>query len=332
MADEVKTVVDAADATAAADKAASETKTADTIVKTADGGTVDKAADKGAADNTDKTADEVVEKVAEKGAPDWRTRLAGDDKALLKTLARYPDEAAFGKAHRALQTKLSSGEFKKALPEGASEEEKATWRKENGLPEKPEGYVEGLELPNGVVLGEADKPIVAEFAASAFESGVDKKAFSGLVAKYYAIQDAQRAQREEADAAFKLESEEALRGEWQGPEYRRNLTAVNNMMKGWPEGLADRVLAGRSPDGKMLGNDPMFIKQLASLALELNPHATLVPAGTTDAAKTANARLEEIRAFRRDNPDGYNADKKMQAEEVELIDANLKIQARGKAA
>lgn len=296
------TIVDGAAAAGAADSAAAAA---------AGGG----AADAGAA-------------AVSAAAPDWRSRLAGEDAAFAKTLGRYSDEAAFGKAHRALQTKLSSGEFKKALPEGASPEETAIWRKENGIPDKAEGYVEKLELPKGLVIGEADKPIVGKFAEAALAGNVDPKQFNGLVGKYYEILDAQRAAQEDADAGFKTASEDALRTEWQGADYRRNLTAVNNLIATWPEGLATRVLAGRSPDGRKLGDDPLFIKQLASLAVELNPMSTLVPAGTGDPAKSVTEELEAIKKVSRDTPDVYNADKKMQARELELIDAQLKLQKR----
>jgi hypothetical protein len=46
-----------------------------------------------------------------------------------------------------------------------------------------------------------------------------------------------------------------------------------------------------------------------------------------------DARLEEILAMRRNEPDKYNASaKKLEAEEIELIDAQLKMQKRGRAA
>lgn len=262
---------------------------------------------------------------------DWRAKLAGDDKDFAKQLGRYSDEASFGKAYRALQTKLSSGEFKKALPEGASAEEIATWRKENGLPDKAEGYVEKLELPKGLVIGEADKPIVAEFAAAALEGNVDPKQFNGMVGKYYEILDKQRAAQEDADAAFKTESEEALRADWAGPDFRRNLTAVNNLIATWPEGLAAKVLAGRDAEGRKLGDNPLFIKQLAALAVEINPTSTLVPAGTSDPGKTVADELESIRELRRNDPNKYEADKKLQARELELLDAQLKVQKRSAA-
>jgi hypothetical protein len=266
-------------------------------------------------------------------ASDWRARMAGDDAAFLKRLARFPDEATFAKSFRSLEQKLSSGEYIKPLPENATPEEKATWRKEHGLPEKADEYVEKLALPNGLVIGEAEKPVVAELAAVAHESNLDPKAFNGLVAKYYELQDKQRQAQEDADVAFKIESEDALRKDWQGPDFRRNLTAVNNLISTWPEGLAQAVLGGRDPNGRKLGDNPAFIRQMAALALELNPAATLVPAGTTDAGKSVDSRLEEIRSLRRNDPDKYNADaKKYEAEEIELIDAQLKMQKRGRAA
>jgi len=262
------------------------------------------------------------------GAADWRTEFAGEDAEALKRLARFPDKQAMWKSYRAMEQRMSSGELKKALPEGASPEELATYRKENGLPDKPEAYVEKLELPNGVVIGEADKPVVASFAEAALAGNVDPKAFNGLVAKYYEMQDKQRVEMENADAAFKQSSEDALRAEWQGADYRQNLTAIQNMMAGWPEGLATRVLAGRTPDGRKLGDDPVFVRQLAVLSRELNPAATLVPVGTTNPAKGVTDELASIRQMRRENPDKYEADKQLQARELELIDADLKMKRR----
>jgi hypothetical protein len=293
-------------------------------------GTILDAADKGSDDKGSDQGDKGADKGSE---PDWRAQMAGDDKEAAKRLARFAGPADVFKSFRSLEAKISSGEFKKPLSETATPEEKATWRKENGLPEKADEYVAKLALPNGLVIGEAEKPVVAELAAVAHDSNLDPKAFNGLVAKYYEMQDKQRQIQEDADAKFKVDAEDALRKDWQGPDYRRNLTAVRNLMSTWPEGLAEGVLAGRDASGRLLGDNPVFIRQLASLALELNPAATLVPAGTTDAGKSVAGRLDEIRAMRRNEPDKYNADAaKFEAEEIELIDAQLKMQKRGKAA
>lgn len=324
MADEDKGADLGAQDTSAADKGTG------TILDSADKGG---AADKGSDQTADKGADVSADKGtadANKGTaqPDWRTRLAGEDKDALKRLARFPDEATFYKSYRALESKLSSGEFKRALPETASDEEKATWRKENGIPEKPEDYFGKLQLSDGVVLGETDKPIVAEFAAAALEENVTPAQLSKLVSKYYAIQDAQRIAQEDKDAEFRKTSEDALRADWNGPDYRRNLNAVQNLMSKWPEGLADRILVARDHEGRKLGDDATFIKQLAAISLELNPFSTLLPAGTSDPAKSAADELESIRELRRNDPAKYEADKKLQARELELIETTLKVKNR----
>ncbi len=71
-----------------------------------------------------------------------------------------------------------------------------------------------------------------------------------------------------------------------------------------------------------MGDDPGFVKQMAQLARELNPAATLVPAGTSDPGKTLAGELESIRDLRRNKPDEYNANvKKYEAREIEIIDA-----------
>ena len=301
-----------------ADKGAADDKGA-TILDVADKGGSDQNGDKGA----DKGSD----------APDWRAQMAGEDKDALKRLARFTDPSMVFKSLRSLEQKLSSGEYTKPLPADATPEQKATWRKENGLPEKADDYVAKLSLPNGLVIGEAEKPIVAELAAVAHDRNLSPDAFNGIVSKYYELQDQQRQKMEDADAAYKLESEDALRKDWQGADYRRNLTAVNNLIATWPQDLATSLLAARDPSGRKLGDNPHLIKQLASLALELNPAATLVPAGTTDAGKSVKARLEEIRSLRRNDPDAYQKDiKKLEAEELELIEADLKMQQRGRAA
>jgi len=257
-------------------------------------------------------------------APDWRTRLAGDDKDALKRLARFPDEAALYKSYRALEQRLSSGELKKPLADNASPEDVAAWRRDHGLPESQEGYLDALQLPDGVVLGEADRPVVREFAAAALDGHVAPEQFNRMVAKYYEIQDAQRIAREDADAAFKQTAESELRAEWQGAAFRQNLNAIQNLMAGWPEGLAVRVLAGRSPDGRKLGDDPAFVRQLASLARELNPPASLVPGGASDPSKGLNDRLSEIKGWMsaaRGTPahGRYWNDEKVQAEYRDLI-------------
>lgn len=305
------------------DNAANEVVTDGGEPSDKDTGTILGNAGDAAAGAGDKDADAGSEK-------DWRSQMAGGDEKLFKQLGRYSDLANVGKKLKSLQSMLSSGEYTKALPEDADEKTVAAWRKENGVPEDAKGYLDKLELPNGMVLGEEDKPVAESFAQRAHEKNWTPSQYADAVGWYYEQQDIARQQQEEADDTFKQESEDDLRATWEGADYRRNLTAVRNMMAGWPEGLADTIMAGRTADGRLIGDDPRFLKAMAQMALDLNPAATLLP-GTGGDAKSVDDRLTEIRKFRQENPDKYDLDKKMQAEELELIEAQQKIQQRNAA-
>ena len=185
---------------------------------------------------------------------DWRTQLAGPDKGYLKTLDRYATPNDYFKRTRSLERMVSSGQDRRPLPESASAQELADWRADQGIPAQPQDYA--IELPDGVVLGEADKPVVESFTRDAHANNWSNAQVNQALAWYYAEQDLQRAVQEDFDVQFKAQSEADLRVQWQGADYRRNLSAVNNLLASMPEQLAMKLLAGRSPDGRKFGDDP----------------------------------------------------------------------------
>lgn len=274
-------------------------------------------------------ADGAAKPVGDAGA-DWRAPMAGDNKKFLERLQRFASPAEFAKSYQALEQKLSSGEFKKGKPENATPEQIAAWRKENGLPESWEGYGEP-KLPNGIVVAEQDKPTIALFDKFLHENDYSSDQRNKLLGHYYEVQDAIASMRADADEVHKTKSEDTLRAEW-GADYRRNLNSVVSLASRMPEDLYHGLFAGRMADGTRIGDHPGVLKWLAQLSLDLDPAATLVPAGGGDSFKGAESRLEEIRKFARENPDAYDSDHKMQAEQIQLIEAIGKIKARGRAA
>lgn len=259
---------------------------------------------------------------------DWRQKIAGEDKNYLKQLERYGSPIDYANKARALEQKLSSGEYKKATPlaKDATDEQRAAWRKDMGLPEKAETFIEKAALPDGIVLGEADKPLATSFAAIAFDKGWSQENYNDALAWYYANKQQTENSRMEADGTFKQGAEDALRSEW-GNDYRRNLNALGNLRDQMPEGLATKVLAARDPEGRLLGDNPSFLKWMLGLALELNPASTLVPGGGA-AGKGIEGRLAEIRKFASENPDKYDQDKTLQKEHQDLLAAQAKMKAR----
>jgi hypothetical protein len=185
------------------------------------------------------------------------------------------------KSLRELQSKVSKGELKAPpapLAKDATPEQKAEYRKTHGLPETAEAYVEKLALPDGVVIGEADKPLVADFAKSMFENGATQSEMNRAVNWFYTMQDKVEQQRTEADGQLRVSNEVALRGEW-GPDYAANVNAFGSFAAMMPEETRVAMFAARTPDGRLLGNTVEFMKLGAQLARELNPAATLVVPG-----------------------------------------------------
>jgi hypothetical protein len=261
-------------------------------------------------------------------AADWRSRIAGDDKAYLKTLDRYTDENAYFKATRELHGKVSAGQLKapaSPFPDKGTPEEQKAWREAQGVPLDVKDYK--VELPEGLVLAENDKAGAERLAAFAHKNNWTPQQYNGVLAAYYDQVDFANNKRVEADAQFHDEADAALRDVWKGIDYKRNTQAIRNMLEAAPKGLEERLFGGRTADGRLIGDDPEVLKWMAGLALDLNPAASLLPTGAQNPQGLAS-ELEKIRSFRKSDPDGYERDKGMQARELELIEAQQKMASR----
>ena len=112
------------------------------------------------------------------------------------------------------------------------------------------------------------------------------------------------AERAEADRAFKLKAEDELRAEW-GAELRPNLNAVKNLLAGMPEAVVENLLSGRLADGSKIGDPPGIVKWLAGISRDLNPAATLVPAGSGNAGNSVNDEIASIEKLMGDRASDY---------------------------
>lgn len=257
---------------------------------------------------------------------DWRERLAGGDEKVLSRLKRYASPANVIKAWRDLEAKMSSGEFKRGLPADAKPEDIEAWRKENGIPDKPEGYE--IKPPNGFVFGEADKPLLNDFMRFAHERNWTPEQVNQGAEWYARMQEQAQARRIEQDRAYALQARDELRDEW-GQGFRAELNGVANFLQANASAeFRDILTNSRGPDGNLLGNNPVVMRQLAAWAREMNPAASVVPHGTLDPAKGVDNRLDEIKALLANDPDKYWNDKAIQAEHQRLLEAKTKMKAR----
>lgn len=201
---------------------------------------------------------------------DWREQIAGKDEATLKALGRYASPKGIWDKARSLEKKLSAGAGERPGIEDATAV--AEWRKGRGVPEKPEDYFAGLKLPQGQVLGDADKPLVESFAKAMHDEDITPKQMSRAVSWLKEQERLTADAVSENDDRNRVTSRDLLRDEY-GADYKGNLNAVSSMYKDMPEPVRQSLFAARAPDGKLIGDHPEVIKWMVETALALNPAA-----------------------------------------------------------
>jgi hypothetical protein len=249
---------------------------------------------------------------------DWRVRAAGEDEKLAKWLGRYQSENAAFAALKKHGDDIASGKYIKPLGEDATDEEKAAWRKSNGVPDAPEGYLE--KLPDGLTIGEDDKPAVDSFVKAMHDLNAPASITQGALKAYYALVEEQEAAAADANEAAKAKGEDALREEW-GADYRRNLNALHNYLETVPEVIQDAVLGSVGPDGIRLANNPEFLKWMTGISLERNPHATVVTNTSGDPVKAIDAEIAELEDYMAKHRKAWFADDAKQSRYQELVNA-----------
>ncbi|MCK9549134.1 hypothetical protein [Aquamicrobium sp.] len=272
---------------------------------------------------------------------DWREKMAehyaaGDKKLYqkeLNRLKRFTDPTAVYGMGRELEGKFTSGGLVKIPGKDAKPEEKQAFWKQLGVPENAEEYFEKIQLENGAVIGEADKPLVNTFAQAVHKAGATPEFVSAALNWYYQQQEQQAAELDEQDETFRVESERALKEEF-GPAFKRRTNAIGSLFSTAPggsdikneNGLFARLMGGRTADGRIIGNDPDMVRWLSGLVSEVNPAATVVEGGD-QSGQSVDEEIAKIEKIMRTDRREYNrtyADRYR-----ELLGVREKLRARG---
>lgn len=261
---------------------------------------------------------------------DWRDKLAKGDEKTRKRLDRFQSPGDVLRSWQELEKKLSSGDVKSKLPTEATPEQIAAYRRDNGIPEKPEGYLE--KLPNGLVIGDEDKPLVAAYLEKVHGKNADPAVVADTLDWYYAQQEQAAAARAEADKAYRTKSNDELRAEW-GAEYRGNLNSIMSFLDTAPQAedgtpLKSLLLGARLADGTALGDNPAALRWLARLANDANPAGFIAPGAGLSQIDGVKAEIASIEKTMREKPNVYFKDEAMQARLRQLYDAEEKLSAR----
>jgi hypothetical protein len=258
------------------------------------------------------------ERFGQKGTwpDDWREQIAGNDEKILKRLGRYATPRDVTNALLAAQNRISSGELRSALKEGATEEEHKAWRAENGIPEKPEDY--DLTLPSGVVFGDEDKPFIEDFLKSAAHpANLHPSQVKSVLAWYYADREKQIEHLAEQDLNEARATSDELHQEW-GNNFRGESNLIMSLLDGAPQGIKEKVMSARYGEkDQVLFNDVGFLRWLSSLQHQIDPHATVVPGGGAAALDTIESEITKIEGMMKDKRSAYWKGKMVTREGVE---------------
>lgn len=263
----------------------------------------------------------------------WRQQLAGEDKSKLKTLERFNSPVDVFKAYEQLRADVDGGKFKAPAnkpPENATAEQLAEWRKTAGLPETPEAIVAGIKLGEGRAIGEADKPLVSDFAAAAHKNGWSQESVNQALDWYYANAETQIAARQQQDVVVHNGTIDLFRAEW-GQDYKRNSSAIDTFATFTFGADKAALLSARLEDGTMVGDHPGLCRAMAMAGRDLAGVDKLVPPGTQDAAKAVASEKIEIEKQMGDPRSDYNRGPKSQglkARYREILEAEQADAAR----
>lgn len=243
------------------------------------------------------------------GQGDWatiRAKVAGDDEKILNVLSQYSTLEDALKAGVEARRKLSSGQQKTAkVPDAnSSPEEIKAYREANGIPEEAKDYK--VELPDGVVLGDADKPVADKFLEIAHKHNLPPAVANDIIANQLKIQQEYLKEQEEADDQARADARAKLTSnEVWGSEAQLNINMINNMLEGAPQGVKENLLDARLGDGTLLGNNVPALRWLSNLARELNPYGTITPNQGMSLSETVQAEMAKLEGMMGDRNSAY---------------------------
>lgn len=257
----------------------------------------------------DPPADPPVDPPADPPTDDWRAVIK-DDK-IKEHAGRYTDIESLAKNNFEMRQKLSDNV---GVPgKDASDDEISAYRKAIGMPESLEKYE--LTAPEGT-----DEDMQDFWKKTFYENDIPptkaaklQEATEGLITKL-------KEREVEADKAFAKATDDALREEWKGDEYKRNMEFGKRAFKEiFAENIED-VTKMEMKDGRFLMDHPLLVKGFAKLGREMG-EGQLGSVVTESDIKSLTEAADEARANRdKASAKGdYKQAQRYDAEEREIL-------------
>ncbi len=262
---------------------------------------------------------------------DWRQRMAHattDPEKDLKQLERYESPEQIWKKARELERRMSAGELRTTLPKGASAAEVEQWRKDNGIPLKPEEYK--INMPAGRQAPKDDDAFLKAFLKDAHGENYTQGQVDRAISSFYAEVDRQEQAIGEAEKQAERDCDDKLHQVW-GADYRVNKSMEEALLARAPAGFRDRFMNGYLADHTPIRASPEAHQWLVQMEREINPAASVMPGAGGDVTKTIDARILELKGMMGNQNSEYWKGPKAEALQEEyrkLLDAQSKLAAK----
>lgn len=235
----------------------------------------------------DATEAQAAESTGDAGADQPWLEGIEDDK--VKNLAgRYTTPAQMAKALYEANRELS--QRVKIPGEDASDEDRAKFQKQLGVPDNVDGYE--IAPPEGMDAEtfQSDqyqaplKAIVSDMHAQ----GASQAVVNAAVSKYFEFEATAKAEQARVDNEAIDKAEADLRKEW-GSGYDENIAFANDYLTETPE-LAQLELR----NGSLLGSHPAFIRRMAEIGRMSNEGQLKFGVAGSDAGSDLQAQYDQI--------------------------------------
>lgn len=258
----------------------------------------------------------------------WREEYSGDDEKKLQFLNRFTTpNALIDKIMEQDKLIRSGGHKTSKLPEDASDEQKSAYRKEQGIPEKPDGYYDAM--PEGFVLGEDLKEGTQDYVQAMHDMNAPPEFVAKSLEMLQAHEEAIQQNVEKLDAEKAEASKALLKEEWRS-DYEGNMNALRNFLDmNFDSETRELFESARLGDdeGTPLLAHAGAVKALVKMQRELNPHATRASGQTAGDLSSIEAEIDRFNKEEVGKGDWYKNEKK-QAEYRSLLEAKERYKSR----
>ena len=195
---------------------------------------------------------------------DWRKEIAGDNAKALKNLERFGSANDFYNSYQEAQNRIREGFKPPELPKDATEEQVKEYRTAIGVPEQITDYA--INLPEGMVMGDEDKPLWDTFLQSANKYNLTQSELDKVAPAYYELEQQIRLEQDKHVKEVYRENDKVLRTEW-ASDYDANININENFLtKMGGDELKEAIMYGSTADGTPLSNHPTVAKFLNQVA------------------------------------------------------------------